>query len=73
MTGITNIPLNKLRAWKGSQLTERHVNDLLEVLNEPMVEDGYRWFGMQAKLISAIRSGAPRHTIIAAGHRPFSG
>lgn len=40
-----------------------------EVLNEPMVEDGYRWFGIQGKLISAIRSGAPRHTIIASGHR----
>jgi hypothetical protein len=34
MTDITNIPLNKLRAWKGSSVTERHVNDLLEVLNE---------------------------------------
>ncbi|MFN2532452.1 MAG: glycoside hydrolase family 5 protein [Pyrinomonadaceae bacterium] len=41
----------------------------LEVLNEPMVEDGYRWFGMQARLISAIRLGAPHHTIIASGHR----
>ena len=41
----------------------------LEVINEPMVEDGYRWFGLQGKIISAIRSGAPRHTIIAAGHR----
>jgi hypothetical protein len=41
----------------------------LEVINEPMVEDGYRWFGMQGKLISAIRAGAPRHTIIASGHR----
>lgn len=41
----------------------------LEVLNEPMVEDGYRWFGIQGKLISAIRAGAPQHTIIAAGHR----
>jgi endoglucanase len=41
----------------------------LEVINEPMVEDGYRWFGMQGKLISAIRSGAPQHTIIASGHR----
>jgi len=41
----------------------------LEVINEPMVEDGYRWFGMQGKLISAVRSGAPRHTIIASGHR----
>ncbi len=41
----------------------------LEVINEPMVEDGYRWFGMQGKLIFAIRSGAPQHTIIASGHR----
>src|SRR6266436_1971715 len=41
----------------------------LEVINEPMVEDGYRWFGMQGKLISAIRAGAPQHTIIASGHR----
>ena len=41
----------------------------LEVINEPMVEDGYRWFGMQGKLISAVRSGAPQHTIIASGHR----
>lgn len=41
----------------------------LEVINEPMVEDGYRWLGIEAKLISAIRSGAPRHTIIASGHR----
>jgi endoglucanase len=40
-----------------------------EVINEPMVEDGYRWFGMQGKIISAIRSGAPQHTIIASGHR----
>ena len=41
----------------------------LEVINEPMVEDGYRWLGMQGKLISAVRSGAPRNTIIASGHR----
>ena len=41
----------------------------LEVINEPMVEDGNRWFGMQGKLISAVRAGAPQHTIIASGHR----
>lgn len=41
----------------------------LEVINEPMVEDGYRWMGIQAKLIAAIREGAPRHTIIATAHR----
>src|SRR5215813_2315956 len=41
----------------------------LEVINEPMVEDGYRWYGIQGKLIAAIRSAAPNHTIIASGHR----
>src|ERR1051325_3133439 len=41
----------------------------LEVLNEPMVEDGYRWMGIQARVIAAMRAGAPRHTIIATGHR----
>jgi hypothetical protein len=41
----------------------------LEVINEPMVEDAYRWFGIQARLIAAIRVGAPQHTIIASGHR----
>lgn len=41
----------------------------LEVINEPMAEDPYRWFGVQAKLIAAIRAGAPQHTIIASGHR----
>ena len=41
----------------------------LEVINEPMVEDPYRWYGIQGKLIAAIRTGAPNHTIIASGHR----
>jgi hypothetical protein len=39
------------------------------VINEPMVEDGYRWYGIQGKLIAAIRAAAPNHTIIASGHR----
>ncbi|HXG92052.1 MAG TPA: cellulase family glycosylhydrolase [Blastocatellia bacterium] len=41
----------------------------LEVINEPIVEDPYRWMGIQTKLIAAIREGAPRHTIIATAHR----
>lgn len=41
----------------------------LEVINEPMVDDGYRWAGIQGKLIASIRAGAPNHTIIAGGHR----
>lgn len=42
---------------------------LLEVVNEPMVEDPYRWMGIQSKLAAAIREGAPRHTIVATGPR----
>jgi endoglucanase len=42
---------------------------LLEILNEPEFTDRYRWLGVQVKLASAIREGAPKHTIIAAGAR----
>jgi endoglucanase len=41
----------------------------LEILNEPEFSDRYRWYGVQAKLAAAIRDGAPRHTMIAAGAR----
>lgn len=41
----------------------------LEILNEPMVEDSYRWIGIQARVAAAIRAGAPRHTIIATAAR----
>jgi endoglucanase len=41
----------------------------LEILNEPEMADRYRWYGVQAKLAAAIREGAPRHTMIAAGAR----
>jgi endoglucanase len=41
----------------------------LEILNEPMVEDAYRWMGIQARVAARIREGAPRHTIIATGPR----
>jgi hypothetical protein len=46
----------------------------LEVINEPMVEDPYRWYGIQAKLIAAIRSGAPEHTsvLVVTGGRAFT-
>lgn len=39
----------------------------LEILNEPEAGDQYRWYGIQAKLATAIREGAPQHTIIASG------
>jgi aryl-phospho-beta-D-glucosidase BglC (GH1 family) len=36
-----------------------------EVLNEPSMDDLYRWEGIQDRAVAAIRSVAPRHTIIA--------
>lgn len=41
----------------------------LEIINEPMIEDSYRWIGIQARVAAAIRDAAPRHTIIATGAR----
>ena len=38
-----------------------------EILNEPEVNDPYRWAGIQARVAAAIREEAPRHTIIATG------
>ena len=38
-----------------------------EILNEPEMRDAYRWYGVETKLATAIRQGAPAHTIIAAG------
>ena len=38
-----------------------------EILNEPEFRDPYRWAGVQARLASSIREGAPQNTIIAAG------
>lgn len=38
-----------------------------EILNEPEMQDRYRWFGVESKLATAIRQGAPAHTILAPG------
>ncbi len=56
--------------WRGlaahySSLDPEHV--FFEALNEPEITDRYRWYGMQAKLATAIREGAPQNTIIASG------
>jgi endoglucanase len=40
-----------------------------EILNEPEMQDPYRWHGVEAKLAAAIRQAAPANTIIAAGAR----
>ncbi len=36
-----------------------------EVMNEPNLNDWYRWQGIQAEAIARIRKAVPRHTIIA--------
>jgi endoglucanase len=38
-----------------------------EIMNEPEVNDPYRWAGIQTRVAAAIRQAAPKHTIIAAG------
>ena len=58
--------------WRAfaAHLAKRNPDSVfLEVINEPMAEDGYRWYGIQRKLIASIRAGAPNHTIIVCGHR----
>jgi endoglucanase len=58
--------------WRG--LARHYSNSdptmmFFEILNEPEIHDRFRWAGMQVKLAKAIREGAPKHTIIAAGAR----
>jgi endoglucanase len=36
-----------------------------EILNEPTMDDLYRWAGIQTRTVAFIRGVAPRHTIIA--------
>jgi aryl-phospho-beta-D-glucosidase BglC (GH1 family) len=38
-----------------------------EIMNEPEVNDPYRWSGIQAAAAAAIREAAPKNTIIATG------
>lgn len=57
------------RAFAGHLARRDPERLFLEILNEPMVEDTYRWMGIQARLAAAVRAGAPRHTIVATGAR----
>lgn len=45
---------------------------VLEALNEPELEDAKRSRQVMQRLVAAIRSSAPRHSIVVAGHK-FSG
>lgn len=38
-----------------------------EILNEPEVNDAYRWAGIQARIAAAVREVAPHNTIIVTG------
>jgi len=38
-----------------------------EIMNEPEVNDPYRWAGIQTRVAAAIHDSAPRNTIIATG------
>ena len=38
-----------------------------EILNEPEMHDPYRWYGIETKLATAIRQGAPANSILAPG------
>jgi endoglucanase len=38
-----------------------------ELLNEPTLDDLYRWQGIQARTVAVVRRVAPHHTIIATG------
>ena len=38
-----------------------------EIMNEPEQQDPWRWHGIQAQVVEAIRQVAPHHTIIASG------
>ncbi|MGC2297170.1 MAG: glycoside hydrolase family 5 protein [Acidobacteriaceae bacterium] len=38
-----------------------------EIMNEPEQNDAYRWQGIQAAVVDAIRQAAPQNTIIASG------
>jgi|HubBroStandDraft_4_1064222.scaffolds.fasta_scaffold95349_2 endoglucanase len=40
-----------------------------EALNEPEMRDRYRWYGIQIRLVGAIREAAPQHTILVEGAR----
>ena len=55
------------RAFAGHYATRDPEKVYFEVLNEPAFNDLYRWSGVQARAVAAIRGVAPQHTIIASG------
>jgi endoglucanase len=57
-----------LWSWLASHYADRDPERVFfEVMNEPEVNDAYRWAGIQAHAVEVIRKAAPRQTIIATG------
>ncbi len=57
------------RALAKRYVSRSPVLTFFEVMNEPEDDNPYRWMGLQAHVVSAIRSVAPQNTIIVAGGR----
>jgi aryl-phospho-beta-D-glucosidase BglC (GH1 family) len=55
------------RRLAGHYATRDPERVFFEILNEPEVNDAYRWAGIQARVAAAIREVAPKNTIIATG------
>jgi aryl-phospho-beta-D-glucosidase BglC (GH1 family) len=55
------------RRLAGHYATRDPERVFFEILNEPEVNDAYRWVGIQARVAAAIREVAPKNTIIATG------
>jgi aryl-phospho-beta-D-glucosidase BglC (GH1 family) len=55
------------RRLAGHYATRDPERVFFEIMNEPEVNDPYRWAGIQARVAAAIRQVAPKNTIIATG------
>lgn len=65
-TGVTNfVSLWRALAAHFANTDPGHI--FFEIMNEPEQNDPYRWQGIEATVVDAIRQAAPQNTIIAAG------
>jgi endoglucanase len=65
-TGVANfVSLWRALASHFASADPEHV--FFEIMNEPEQNDPYRWLGIQASVVDAIRHAAPQNTIIASG------
>ena len=64
--GVGNfVDLWRALAQHAATTAPAHV--FFEIMNEPEQQDPYRWQGIQAEVVDAIRQVAPHNTIIASG------